>query len=119
MKAAAITSPGDAAWLRLRMALWPDASAAEHQEEMDDLLALPDRYAQFMARSGSGQPIGLAEASIRVDYVNGTNASPVAFLEGLYVVPEARQQGAARTLLAAVREWGCSAFPQICPAAGG
>jgi len=29
----------------------------------------------------------------------------VAFLEGLYVMPEARRQGAARALIDAVRAW--------------
>ena len=105
MKTAAITSSRDAAWLQLRMSLWPDASAVEHQQDMDDQVCSPDRYVQFLVRADNGQAIGLAEASIRTDYVNGTDSSPVAFLEGLYVVPEARRRGAARALIAAVREW--------------
>ncbi|ADP15855.1 GNAT family N-acetyltransferase [Achromobacter sp. SD115] len=105
MKTTAITSSRNAAWLQLRMALWPDASAAEHQQDMDDQVSSPDRYAQFLVSSDGGQALGLAEASIRTDYVNGTDSSPVAFLEGLYVIPEARQRGAARALVAAVREW--------------
>ncbi|MGS1106948.1 aminoglycoside 6'-N-acetyltransferase [Achromobacter anxifer] len=105
MKTAALTSSQDAAWLELRMALWPDASAVEHQEDMHDQVASPDRYVQFLVRSDSGRALGLAEASIRTDYVNGTDSSPVAFLEGLYVIPEARRQGAAKALVAAVRGW--------------
>lgn len=112
MKTAAITSSQDAAWLMLRMALWPEASAAEHRADMDDQVAAPGKYAQFLVRAPAGQPIGLAEASVRTDYVNGAGSGPVAFLEGLYVIPEARQQGAARALLAAVRAWalerGCA-----------
>lgn len=105
MKTAPITSSRDAAWLQLRMALWPDASASEHQEDMEDQVCAPDRYVQFLARADDGQAIGLAEAAIRTDYVNGTDSSPVAFLEGLYVMPEARRQGAARALIDAVRAW--------------
>jgi len=105
MKTAAITSSRDAAWLQLRMALWPDASAAEHQEDMEDQVCEPGRYAQFLVRADDGLAIGLAEASIRTDYVNGTDSSPVAFLEGLYVMPEARRRGAARALIDAVRAW--------------
>lgn len=105
MKTAAITSSRDAAWLQLRMSLWPDASAVEHQQDMDDQVRSPDRYVQFLVRADNGQAIGLAEASIRTDYVNGTDSSPVAFLEGLYVVPETRRRGAARALIAAVRVW--------------
>ncbi len=108
MKTAAITSSRDADWLKLRMALWPDASAAEHQEEMDDQVGAPDRYAQFLVRADSGEAVGLAEASVRTDYVNGTDSSPVAFLEGVYVAPEARRRGAARALIAAVRVWAAA-----------
>jgi len=105
MKTASITCSRNADWLELRVALWPAASAVEHQEDMDDQVSSPDRYAQFLVRADSGQALGLAEASIRTDYVNGTDSSPVAFLEGLYVIPQARRQGAARALVAAVREW--------------
>ena len=44
--------------------------------------------------------------------MNGTQSSPVIFLEGLYVIPELRRQGVARTLVAEVARWaracGCS-----------
>jgi aminoglycoside 6'-N-acetyltransferase I len=45
---------------------------------------------------------------VRADYVNGTNSSPVAFLEGLYVVPEARRKGIAASLVSAVSQWAHS-----------
>ena len=44
--------------------------------------------------------------------VNGCTTSPVAFLEGLYVLPEYRRRGVARRLCAAVEAWatalGCA-----------
>ena len=46
---------------------------------------------------------------MRHDYVNGTDTSPVAFLEGLYVAPAARRAGVARALVAAVAQWGRAA----------
>ncbi len=49
--------------------------------------------------------MGFVEASKRVDYVNGTSSSPVAFLEGLYVAPESRRKGVARALVDSVVEW--------------
>lgn len=49
-----------------------------------------------------------AELAIRTDYVNGADTSPVAFLEGIYVVPEARRSGIARELVAAAERWALS-----------
>ena len=49
---------------------------------------------------------GFAEVSLRSDYVNGCETSPVAFLEGIYVRPEHRRRGIGRALVAAVEQWG-------------
>jgi len=62
---------------------------------MAAIIAAPERCAAFLADRN-----GLAEAAIRTDYVNGTVSTPVAFLEGLYVRPEARRRGAAAELVA-------------------
>lgn len=93
-------------WLELRLALWPEAKREEHLAEMQEFLATPERYGQFIARSPERRPLGFAEAAVRNDYVNGTQGSPVAFLEGIYVTPEARRQGVARALVRAVADWG-------------
>jgi aminoglycoside 6'-N-acetyltransferase I len=101
-----ITAPrgsDDRAWLALRVALWPDGSQAEHFAAMADTLAR-GHYVR-LAVNASGSAVGFVEASKRVDYVNGTTSSPVAFLEGLYVVPGARRQGIARALVEAVATW--------------
>ena len=95
-------------WQALRAALWPDGSAAEHLAEMGEFLAQPGRYVQFVAYDMSRRPVGLAEAALRHDYVNGTQGSPVAFLEGLYVVPDRRRLGVARRLVGAVQAWACA-----------
>jgi aminoglycoside 6'-N-acetyltransferase I len=73
---------------------------------MASFLEQPERYVQLVAYGRSYEPLGFAEASVRTDYVNGTESSPVAFLEGLYVVPEARGRGIARELVAAIEAWG-------------
>jgi len=100
----------DRAWLALRAALWPEASEAEHLSGMAD--AIVRRHCVRLAVTPGGSALGFVEASKRVDYVNGTSTSPVAFLEGLYVVPDARRQGIARALIEAVATWasdeGCS-----------
>ncbi len=105
MKTLLLQSVEDPDWLQLRLALWPDASSAEHLEEMATFIAEPKRFAQFIARDEEGQAWGFIEASIRTDYVNGTKTTPVAFLEGLYVKPAARRKGIASKLVEAVVQW--------------
>jgi aminoglycoside 6'-N-acetyltransferase I len=92
-------------WLALRKALWPQGTREQHLSEMSSFLSSPERYAQFVAYSSSGEAVGLVEASVRSDYVNGAESSPVAFLEGIYVVPQARHKGIAGALVAAVTRW--------------
>jgi [ribosomal protein S5]-alanine N-acetyltransferase len=92
-------------WLALRQALWPSCPPDEQQREIADMLATPARQASFVARDRHGQAVGLAELALRHDYVNGTDASPAGFLEGLFVQPDARRQGVARALLAEARRW--------------
>jgi aminoglycoside 6'-N-acetyltransferase I len=103
-----------AGWLELRRALWPEGSAGEHCDEMAAICASPDRFVQFVAREASGETMGFVEASLRSDYVNGTDSSPVAFLEGIYVAPQFRGRGVARALVQAIEQWalgrGCSEF---------
>lgn len=72
------SSADAASWLQLRLGLWPDCPPEEH----------------------------LAEAALRHDYVNGTESSPVVFLEGIYVAPEHRRQGVAQQLIEQVSQWG-------------
>jgi aminoglycoside 6'-N-acetyltransferase I len=100
------TSTGQAGWLALRQALWPHCPADEHLAEMQSFLDEPGKFAQFVALDPDGAPAGFVEASLRSDYVNGTDSSPVAFLEGLYVAPQYRRQGVGRALVAAVAAWG-------------
>lgn len=92
-------------WLALRMALWPHASREEHLAEMAEMLRQPIRFIQFLACDDGGEAVGLLEMSIRSDYVNGTESSPVPFLEGLFVVPALRGQGIARQLVRVAEIW--------------
>jgi aminoglycoside 6'-N-acetyltransferase I len=84
------------------------------RQEMARFCAEPSRFAQFISVSSGGEPQGFVEVAIRRDYFNGTTSSPVAFLEGIYVVPSARSQGVARSLVAKAEEWaaskGCTEF---------
>jgi len=111
-----IEQPG---WLPLRQALWPHASREAHLAEMSLLISNPGRHMQFIAYTPSRLAVGFVEASLRSDYVNGTDGSPVAFLEGIYVVAEHRRQGIAARLVDAVAAWatslGCWEFASDAP----
>jgi aminoglycoside 6'-N-acetyltransferase I len=106
------TSPDQPGWLEMRMALWSDATAKEHRDYMAISLAQPERFLQLMMYDERRQALGFIEGSIRNDYVNGTESSPVGFVEGVYVAPAWRRQGVARQLFAAIGDWararGCS-----------
>lgn len=95
-------------WIALRLQLWPGDHAEEFRAEARDILAQPQRFGAWLARDEKGRAVGLAEASVRSDYVNGTEGSPVLFLEGIYVGEDVRRQGVARALVGAVQAWGIS-----------
>jgi len=103
-----IASNDVTSWRSLREALWPQASAEEHDQETKDILSQPQRHLVLIAQSAAGDAIGFAEASIRHDYVNGCETSPVVFLEGIYVIPSARRDGVAKALCTSVEQWGLS-----------
>jgi aminoglycoside 6'-N-acetyltransferase I len=99
-------------WARLRSLLWPESSIEAHRAELARLLSAGDRgTVASIASTGSGGIVGFAEASLRTDYVNGCETSPVTFLEGIYVAPDHRGAGIAMALCVAVgacrRAAGC------------
>src|SRR5205807_8206004 len=63
--------------------------------------------AVLVVADGAGQPVGFAELSIRA-YAEGCRTDRVAYLEGWYVVPEARNEGVGHALIAAAEAWGRS-----------
>jgi aminoglycoside 6'-N-acetyltransferase I len=90
-------------WLAMRMLLWPLEDAGQATDGLR-ILRNPDAVT-FLARDADGRTIGFAEATLRRDYVNGCETSPVGFLEGLFVREEGRRRGAARALCRAVEAW--------------
>ena len=96
--------------------LWPEHAAAALAEEFRALLNSGNGVL-FLA-SEAGRDTGFAQAGLRHDYVEGTESSPVGYLEGIYVREEARGRGTARGLLAACEAWaverGCREFASDC-----
>lgn len=63
-------------------------------------------------------PIGFAQCQLRRDYVEGTETSPVGYLEGVYVEPSYRKRGYGKSLVTACEDWarnkGCTEFASDC-----
>jgi len=103
------------AWLRMRAALWPEHESASHAGEIDQFFAgkLWMPLAVLIAVEDVRKPVGFAELSIR-NYAEDCVTDRVAYLEGWYVIPEARRRGVGRALVAAAEQWaraqGCSEF---------
>lgn len=113
-------TPEDAdAWLELRLALWPGERREEFAAEIAALLDDPGDTVNLIAHADDGEAMGLAEAALRRDYVEGCRTSPVAFLEGIYVAPDHRRKGIATALIRAVEDWGrqqgCTEFASDAP----
>ena len=101
-------------WVRLRQRLWPDETLDEHRSHARSLLKRPSDAVGYLACEADETVVAFAEATLRRDYVNGSNSSPVGFLEGLYVEPQYRKRGLARLLCSSVEHWakgmGCTEF---------
>ena len=100
----------------LALRLWPEHEYGQLRQELGETLSQPDA-AFFLAFDGE-TPVGFAQCQLRRDYVEGTESSPVGYLEGIFVAEGYRHQGVARELLAACEGWakerGCTEFASDC-----
>lgn len=73
---------------------------------------------QFFLKYENGIPVGFAQCQLRYDYVEGTENSPVGYLEGIFVKESCRNKGYAKELLAECEAWakenGCQEFASDC-----
>ena len=101
---------------RLAGSLWPDHIPGELEEEFGELLERGDA-AVFLAWE-EGSAVGFAQCQLRRDYVEGTEHSPVGYLEGIFVEEPFRRRGLAGELLSACERWaarqGCREFASDC-----
>ena len=101
-----LIGPGDmATWCAMRHALWPEAAERdlirEAQAYFDGASSL---QAVLLGEAASGEPLGMLELSLR-SIAEGCCTTPVPYVEGWYVVPEARRRGVGRDLMAAAESW--------------
>ena len=69
-------------------------------------------------KSVDDRPIGFAQCQLRRDYAEGTESSPVGYLEGVFVSEGYRKKGYAAELLSECEKWakerGCTEFASDC-----
>ena len=100
----------------LGVLLWPNHEVEELLADFAAIMEKPDA-AFFLAFDGA-RAVGFAQCQLRHDYVEGTESSPVGYLEGIFVKEDHRGRGLASKLLAACESWargqGCREFASDC-----
>lgn len=101
---------------QLALRLWPNNELSQFIADMNKFIS-SEHCAIFLAYE-QHTAIGFAQCQLRTDYVEGTDSSPVGYLEGLYVCEAYRQQHIAKQLVAACEQWaitnGCVEFASDC-----
>ncbi len=79
---------------------------------------LNGEHSTFFVKYVNDVPVGFAQCGLRTDYVEGTESTPVGYLEGIFVKAAYRKDGYARELLLACEMWakdmGCTEFASDC-----
>ena len=100
----------------MALLLWKECIFEELKEEIEEIVH-GNESAIFIALYNNSA-VGFAQVKMRHDYVEGTESSPVGYLEGIYVKDQCRKQGYARELLKRCEKWareqGCSEFASDC-----
>lgn len=96
--------------------MWKSHTVDELVKDFEDIIE-QEESAIFLL-SIEDRAVGFARCQLRHDYVEGTESSPVGYLEGIFVEQEFRHKGYAKDLLAKCEEWakekGCVEFASDC-----
>jgi aminoglycoside 6'-N-acetyltransferase I len=98
--------PFVAEYRSLRIQLWPDCRE-DCDREVARILANPDGWAVFVVSLAGKAAVGFIEVHLR-EFAEGASNSPVAFVEGWFVLPEQRRRGLGRGLMRAAENWALS-----------
>lgn len=100
----------------LAILLWEDNEIDDLENEIKEYIAL-NKGIIFICFEDS-VPVGFAQCNLRHDYVEGTESSPVGYLEGIFIKKEYRNKGFAKKLLSQCEHWakvqGCNEFASDC-----
>lgn len=87
----------------LVLELWDEASFSEELENYKCLIDSENEIC-YLAKDQE-KYIGFLHVGIRNDYVEGASALPIAYVEAVYVKPEYRKKGIAKTLFKMAEDW--------------
>ena len=100
----------------LAIQMWTDHVLEDLTEEFRQLVMNDD--AVCFVKYVDDKPIAFAQCQLRHDYVEGTDSSPVGYLEGIFVSEGYRKRGYAAALLSECEKWarerGCTEFASDC-----
>jgi len=86
--------------------------------EVEFIETLKSENSVFFIKYVDHIPVGFAQCGLRTDYVEGTESTPVGYLEGIFIKVDYRNKGYARELLFACEKWakgmGCREFASDC-----
>ena len=96
--------------------LWEESTIEELTAEFAEIIH-SDECAVFLSIK-ENTAVGFAQVQLRHDYVEGTESSPVGYLEAIFVKSEYRKCGYAKELLKQCEKWatekGCAEFASDC-----
>ena len=100
----------------LAIQMWDDNTVPDLEKMFEDLTQ-SDKAVCFI-KYVDNTAVGFAQCQIRTDYVEGTDTSPVSYLEGIFIVEAYRRNGYAKELLKECEKWAkekkCSEFASDC-----
>lgn len=96
--------------------IWPEHTPEELTGIITDYMT--SENSAVFAQAADGRYVGVALCSLRHDYVEGCETSPVGYLEGVGIHEAYRHRGIARELVSECEQWakekGCSEFASDC-----
>lgn len=105
--------------IRLAYLLWPDT---DYEDLVTDfrckLTSVNECCFLYVEGLENKEYFGFVQVSLRNDYVEGSNSTPVAYIEGIYIDERYRRKGIAKKLVEAAEVWakdkGCTEIASDC-----
>jgi aminoglycoside 6'-N-acetyltransferase I len=95
-------------WLRMRQALWPEGTVAEHAAEIDAFLRGSRSGEEvWVAELSRGELCGFLALAIR-SHAEGCKPGNVPYIEGWWIEPGKRGYGIGGALVATVEAWAAA-----------